>query len=97
MLYYLTNSITTSSRIYAEAYAFKQTGLQMERVPTHVPVGCARFRYDLAHALDWELRPKYPNLVQSTYHAVGGHFAAMEQAQLLFDDFSQFVKIVQKK
>lgn len=97
MIYYLTNSITTSQRLYSEAFTFKQMGLNIDRVATNVPMACTRFRHDLAHTLDWELRPKYTNLVQSTYHTVGGHFAAMEQAQLLFDDFSQFIKIVQNK
>lgn len=97
MIYYMTNSITTSQRLYSEGFTFKQMALNMERVPTNVPVACSRFRYDLQHALDWELQTKYPNLVHSTYHSMGGHFVAMEQAQLLFDDFSQFIKIVQEK
>lgn len=94
MIYYLTNSITTSQRLYSEAFTFNQMGKQMDRVQTSVPMGCARFRHDLSHALDWELRSKYTKLVHSTYHPDGGHFAAMEKAQLLFDDFSQFVKTV---
>lgn len=96
MIYHLTNSITTSVRLYAEAFSFKQMGLEIDRVPTDVPCGCSRFIHDLAHTMDWQLQEKFPNIVLSTYHNVGGHFAAMEQADLLFKDFSDFVQRVRK-
>lgn len=92
MIYYLTNSITTSVRLYAEAFAREHQSLKMERVPVTVPVGCARFKHDLAHSFDWQLSGKYPKLVHSTYHRNGGHFAAMELPDVLYNDFIQFVK-----
>lgn len=92
MLYYLTNSITTSVRLYAEGFSDKQRDLKLDRVPTHVPTGCARFRHDLMHQMDWQLRDKFPNLVHSTYHNDGGHFIAMEKPTVLYTDFVQFVK-----
>lgn len=96
MIYHLTNSITTSVRLYSEAFTYQQMGYGLDRVPTSVPFGCARFIHDLSHAFDWQLQDKYLNLVHSTYHEVGGHFAAMEQANLLFKDFSDFVRTVRK-
>lgn len=92
MIYYLTNSITTSVRLYAESFSTRHRGLKLERVPTKVPTGCARFKYDLLHELDWQLRSKYPNLLHSTYHDNGGHFAAFQMPQVLYKDFVQFVK-----
>lgn len=96
MIYYLTNSITTSMRLYSESFTFKQLGLDIDRVPTDVPCACSRFIHDMLHSLDWQLQEKFTNLVQSTYHDVGGHFAAMEQADLLFNDFVEFVRKVRK-
>lgn len=96
MIYYLTNSITTSMRLYSESFTFKQLGLEIDRVPTDVPCGCSRFIHDMVHSMDWQLQDKYTNLVLSTYHDVGGHFAAMEQADLLFKDFAEFVRKVRK-
>lgn len=96
MIYHLTNSITTSVRLYSEAFTFKQLGLELDRVPTDVPYACARFVHDLAHSMDWQLQEKYTNIVQSTYHNEGGHFAAMEKADVLFNDFAEFVRKVRK-
>ncbi|XP_031622654.1 juvenile hormone epoxide hydrolase-like [Contarinia nasturtii] len=91
MIYYLSNSITTSVRLYAEGFGIEYLNLKMDRVPVQVPVGCARFKNDLAHELDWQLNVKFPKLIHSTYHANGGHFAAMELPDVLYNDFLQFV------
>lgn len=92
MIYYLTNSITTSMRLYSEAFTKKHFGLQMDRVPIQVPTACARFKQDLAHEFDWQLAGRFPKLVQSTHYRNGGHFAAMELPDVLYNDFTAFVK-----
>lgn len=92
MIYYLSNSITTSQRLYAEAMTKRHLGMQLERVPTTVPTGCARFKNDLAHSFDWQLASKYPNLIQSTWYRHGGHFSAMQLPDVLYNDFIQFVR-----
>lgn len=92
MYYYLTNSITTSVRLYSEFATKRHFGLNINRVPTNVPVGCARFRYDLAHETDWQLSSKFTNLVHSTWYQKGGHFIALELPDVLYTDFMQFVK-----
>ncbi|KAH8407400.1 hypothetical protein KR222_003359 [Zaprionus bogoriensis] len=97
MIYYLTNSITTSQRLYAESFSKAQQALRLERVPTAVPTGCARFKGDIMQFLDWQLRDKFPNLIHSTYYSRGGHFAALELPKLLYDDFIEFVKKVERK
>lgn len=96
MIYYLSKSITTSCRLYSETMSVKQREHKMERVQTNVPTGCARFKNDLAHDIDWVLKDKYTNLVQSTYHKYGGHFAALEVPKALYEDFIEFVKKVEK-
>lgn len=96
MIYYLTNSITTSMRLYAEAFTLQQLAYNLERVPTDVPVGCARFKNDLGHLLDWQLKDKYRNLIHSTYYREGGHFIALEAPKVLYRDILEFVKKVDK-
>lgn len=91
MIYYLTNSITTSVRLYAESFSIEHRSLKMERVPTNVPTGCARFKNDLAHEFDWQLNTKFTNLVHSTYHKDGGHFIALQSPDVLHKDFIQYV------
>ncbi|XP_023160354.1 juvenile hormone epoxide hydrolase 1 [Drosophila hydei] len=97
MIYYLTNSITTSQRLYAEAYTKEQQELNLDRVPTLVPTGCARFKGDIMHFLDLQLKDKYKNLIHSSYYRRGGHFAAMELPKVLYKDFIDFVKKVESK
>lgn len=92
MIYYLTNTITSSQRLYAEAMTKAHLALQIDRVPVQVPTGCARFKNDIAHAFDWQLNLKYPKLIHSTYNQAGGHFAALEVPQMLYNDFTTFVK-----
>jgi len=94
MIYYLTNSITTSVRLYSESFTDNQRGYNLDRVPVpaSVPVGCARFKHDLLHSLDWQLKDVFLNLVHSSYHTNGGHFAALERPNELYDDFISFVK-----
>ncbi|XP_054739167.1 juvenile hormone epoxide hydrolase 2-like [Anastrepha obliqua] len=94
MIYYVTKSITTSQRLYSEAFNFAHLGLNLDSVHVNTPTGCARFLYDLMHATDLELGVKFKNIVQSTYHNDGGHFAAMEQPLLLYNDFVEFINKV---
>lgn len=96
MIYYVSNSIGTSVRIYAESYSTNQLSYNFGRVPTPVPTGCTRFKEDIGHSLDWQLRDKFKNLIHSTFHDEGSHFAALETPNLLYKDFLEFVDKVQK-
>lgn len=96
MLYYLSKSITTSVRLYSETMSLRHQAHKLDRVQTNVPTGCARFKNDLAHDIDWVLKDKYTNIVQSTYYKNGGHFAALELPSILYEDFMNFVKKVEK-
>lgn len=94
MVYYLTSSITSSLRLYSETFNRKQMAYGLDQVPTNVPTACARFKNDLGHSMDWQLKDKFTELIQSTYYDVGGHFAALEQPDLLLQDLAKFVKKV---
>lgn len=96
-IYTLTNCFGTSNRLYAETFSSRELSLQIPRVPTNVPTGCARFKNNIVHYTDWQLAEKYTNLVHSTNYETGGQFAAMEVPELFHQDFLTFVDIVQKK
>lgn len=96
MIYYLTDTITTSQRIYAEAFASDEMKKDIDRIPTNVPAACAKFRYELFQQPDWVLRDHFANLVQSNHFLDGGHFAAMQLPDVLYKDFVQFINTVRK-
>ncbi|XP_037951160.1 juvenile hormone epoxide hydrolase 1 isoform X2 [Teleopsis dalmanni] len=91
MIYYLSNTIVSSVRFYAENVAKEFRSLHLDRVQSPVSMGCARFKNDLPPALDWQLRDKYPNLIHSKYFNQAGHFAALEVPVMLYIDFAEFV------
>lgn len=95
-IYALTNSFPTSARLYAESYSARQLAFNLPSIPTNVPTCCVRFKEDIGHALDWQLRDKYPNMIQSTWYEEGGHFAAMEVPEVLHNDFRQFFEKVER-
>lgn len=97
MVYYLNNKFTTSCRLYAESFAKSTSHTKVARVSTTVPTAACRFLVDLPSCLDWQLKDKYLNLVQSTYHMEGGHFAALEVPEILYTDFVQFIKTLRRK
>lgn len=92
MIYYLTDSITTSQRIYYEAFSQHEMAIAVDRIPTKVPAACAKFRYELLHTIDWALKDHFTNLVQSNHFEDGGHFAAMQLPNVLYKDFVKFVE-----
>ncbi|KAL9917410.1 juvenile hormone epoxide hydrolase 1 [Glossina fuscipes fuscipes] len=96
MIYYLTDSITTTQRLYKEHFSKEQMTLRLDYVPTYVPTGCVRFKNDLIHFLDFQLEEKYRNLIHSTYYHEGGHFAALEVPDSLYNDFISFVQKVER-
>jgi microsomal epoxide hydrolase len=90
-LYWLTGSITASTRLYYEV--FRSQRMEFFTSQVKVPTGVARFpkevmrfprawveqRYRVTH---WSEQPR------------GGHFAAMEQPQLFVEDVRRFFRSV---
>lgn len=91
MIYYLTNSITTSQRLYKEDLS-EMFSNELDRVPVEIPVGCAKFKHELAQSPDNVLKEKFPQLIQSTHHDDGGHFAAMQLPKVLYNDYVDFIR-----
>ncbi|XP_013149172.1 PREDICTED: juvenile hormone epoxide hydrolase-like [Papilio polytes] len=78
------NCIVTSSRLYAEGFS-KETKI-IDNIPTKVPTAAVNFRYEVVYHPDWMLRDKFHNLVHSTIHDFGGHFAGLQTPKELADD-----------
>lgn len=91
MIYYLTDSITTSVRIYKENF-IEDVTYNMGRVEVLPPSGCAHFKHELMHQPAFILKDKFVNLIHSSYHDDGGHFVAMQLPKDLHDDFVKFVQ-----
>ncbi|XP_068144789.1 juvenile hormone epoxide hydrolase 1 [Drosophila tropicalis] len=92
MIYYVTNSITTSMRLYSESMNKAQLGLNVDSVPIQAKAGCAHFLHELAHTSDKQLANKFPNLIHTTHYTDGGHFPAFELPETLYADFTAFIK-----
>lgn len=91
MIYYLTNSITTSVRIYKESF-IEDAVYEAGRVIAEPPTGCVHFKYELMHQSDFALKDKYVNLISQNLYDDGGHFAAMQLPKVLYEDFVGFVQ-----
>ncbi|XP_014218988.2 uncharacterized protein LOC106647206 [Copidosoma floridanum] len=91
MIYWITSSIATSQRLYAEDLVKPNRDLDLNAFPIDVPYGCSAFPHELMYQSETILRDRYRNLVQFTHPARGGHFAAFEEPELLADDVWSFV------
>ena len=92
MIYLVTGTFSTASWIY---YGRREEGgrvLSPEGKRVEVPTGCALFPAEL---LSWAPRSyveRVYNVTQWTEMPRGGHFAAMEQPDLLIDDIRAFAR-----
>lgn len=93
MLYWVTNSFTTSARIYYEY--FNNVTLKTIDLPVTVPMGYAVFPDEILYQPRSLLRDKFTNLVHLNHMPRGGHFAALEEPVLLVNDVFEFVSTVE--
>ncbi|XP_026496409.2 juvenile hormone epoxide hydrolase-like isoform X2 [Vanessa tameamea] len=82
--------ITTSMRIYAEAFVTSEIFIIYE-IPTKVPTAVIKFLHELIYQSDFILRDKFTNIVHSTTLDVGGHFAGLHTPKELVDDVFESV------
>jgi len=87
MLYWVTQTATSSARLYYEA----RHGGPPDTRRIEVPTGCAIFPRELAYAPRAWLEPRM-NLVHWTEMPRGGHFAALEEPALLVEDVRTFFR-----
>ncbi|XP_025208982.1 juvenile hormone epoxide hydrolase 1-like [Melanaphis sacchari] len=88
MIYWVTNSMTTSMRLYSEYANKKYYALPHTSAKVKVPAACAIFPNEMPImlALKKLLNNEFENLVRATEMKDGGHFAAFEQPRMLADD-----------
>lgn len=96
MIYWTSGCIIPSMRFYKENLG-KGLDQPHTRIKVFVPTGFACFPNELLHAPETWVRQKYSNLLSYTLMAGGGHFAAMEEPQLIAEDIQNFTKKVEKK
>ncbi|KAI9493368.1 Alpha/Beta hydrolase protein [Zychaea mexicana] len=94
-IYWLTNSMSSSIRVYYEAFHEDETmSTCMGRV--NIPTAIIQFLAELAKfPRDWV--ETSVNLQQYNEPDVGGHFPALETDQLLLDDLQRFGKLLRTK
>ncbi|XP_043510382.1 juvenile hormone epoxide hydrolase 1-like [Frieseomelitta varia] len=92
MIYWVSNSITTSVRLYAESFNSAYRASKIEELPINVPTGCAVFPNELISHPESLLKSRFTKLIQYNLMSRGGHFAAFEEPKLLADDIFSFVK-----
>jgi len=88
MIYWVTQTINSSTRLYYEMYHQRDAALA-ERV--EVPTGVAVFRDELP-VPPRSLAERLYNLHRWTEMQAGGHFAALEQPQALVEDIRAFFR-----
>lgn len=78
-----------------------QAQLSVESVPSrmkvHVPTGFAAFPCELLHVPEKWLKVKYRKLISYSYMPRGGHFAALEEPELLARDICKFVGLLERQ
>jgi pimeloyl-ACP methyl ester carboxylesterase len=87
MIYWVTETGPSSVRLYYENR--RDQGLQGKM---QVPFACAVFPYELFVVAPRQWVEASHNLVQYTVMPRGGHFAAMEEPELLVEDMRKFFR-----
>ena len=88
-LYWLTNTATSSARLYWESY---RNGFFA--VPLELPVGCSIFAEEIYRAPRSWAQDCMKNLVYWNELDRGGHFAAMEQPALFVSEVRAWARCV---
>ena len=88
-VYWVTQTITSSTRLYYETFKGRRASWISQRV--ELPTGVARFPRELMRFPRAWVERHY-DVTHWTDMPRGGHFAAMEQPQLLVDDIREFFR-----
>ncbi|XP_010880957.1 epoxide hydrolase 1 [Esox lucius] len=96
MIYWTSGCIISSMRFYKENFS-KGLYQPHTKMPVHVPTGFASFPNELTHTPKLWVQQKYRQLKTFTPMARGGHFAAMEEPQLMAQDIQNFIKMLEKR
>ena len=95
MIYWLTNSIVPSMRLYKE-FA-RASDARAYVAPLAVPVGLSLFPHEIAAPPDAYIRRRFADIVTMSHHKVGGHFAALERPEALASDVAEFLRALRAR
>lgn len=96
MIYWISRNGASAARFYYENFAQPDsTYRDVYTLPITVPSAIAVFPEEAAHAPKCVARMQFKNLVQFSYLAKGGHFAAFEQPSLFAEDLTKFIRTVE--
>ncbi|XP_055339482.1 epoxide hydrolase 1-like [Paramacrobiotus metropolitanus] len=86
MIYWISNSIMSSQRLYKEVFATDYDTYL--RYPVKVPTMLSDFFHELrgANPPTEYVRPYFTNLLKVSAHSTGGHFPAMERPNDIAED-----------
>ncbi|KAM6964936.1 epoxide hydrolase 1 [Aplochiton taeniatus] len=96
MIYWTSGCIISSMRFYKENFS-KGLNQPHSKMAVHVPTGYACFPKELMHTPKLWVEQKYRKLKTYSPMARGGHFAAMEEPELMAADIQKFVKTLGNK
>jgi epoxide hydrolase len=88
MLYWLTNSGTSSARLYWESFG------RARRPIVTVPTGFAVYPKEIVPPIRAWVGHHYPNVVHWSEQPKGGHFAAFEVPDLFVADLRTFARLI---
>lgn len=97
-LYWLTGTAGTAANFYYEMADFLPTAATPPPAPPplHTPLGVAVYAHDSALAVRAFAEPLYPNIVQWSEFAQGGHFPALEQPEYFVRDLRNFATALRR-
>ncbi|XP_077295129.1 juvenile hormone epoxide hydrolase 1-like isoform X2 [Arctopsyche grandis] len=96
MIYWISNSITTSMRLYSESFNKAHYALKLDSIPITVPTAVCRCPNDLIYVMDTQLTEKYYNLIHIADYDDCGHFAIFEEpVKIVKDIFMAVSKYVE--
>ena len=90
MVYWLTGTATSAARIY---YEVRREPASLRGGAGDAPLACAAFPKEISFTPRRWLEAQY-NLMQHTIMPRGGHFAALEEPELLLEDVRTFFRTV---
>jgi len=94
MIYWVTNSISSSLNLYKETLSDSKNVDILHNAPVEVPTGFIEFPKEIVVVPRSWVEDKFQNLVSYSVAPRGGHFAAMEEPQVLAEDIWKFIKLV---
>ena len=87
MLYWLTESATSSARLYWESFG----DFSGEEVAT--PTGVSVYPKEIFRASERWLKKRYKNLAYYNVLDAGGHFAAFEKPEIFINEIRKYFSL----